>query len=406
MGTNVSASKQRLVVLDALRGFALLGIALANYPEFSLYSFLSDAETSAMPTAQSDVWMHWFLMIFVDGKFYTIFSVLFGIGFSMIIANARKRGADGMRIFYRRMMVLVIIGFMHLMLLWSGDILLLYALMGLLLPLFYGLSDRTLLRFSAAMLALPILCDLIIAITGIDPSQIPYALWWQWCDRFGITEDNFATWLRDSDSYVGVLQFLVQGAFERMWEFVSSHRCFKVLGLFLIGLYIGRSGIHATLSEHRQLLRKVASWGFGLGLPMSVACAWSSVNGHPFGNVVHAVFYAFSSYPLGLGYMSILSLIYLKNSELPLWKALASPGRMSLTSYLMQSVMGIAIFYGVGMGLGCSLGLWQTSLVAVSVFVLETVVSSMWLRWFPFGPFEWVWRMLTYGRFFRLRRDD
>ena len=115
--------KQRYVILDALRGFALLGICLANFPEFSLYSFLSAGEAAQLQTPGFDRVLRYLLYFFVDGKFYTIFSVLFGIGFSIILRNARAAGGTGMRFFYRRMLCLLVIGLMHLWLLWSGDML-------------------------------------------------------------------------------------------------------------------------------------------------------------------------------------------------------------------------------------------------------------------------------------------
>ena len=152
-------TSERHVILDALRGFALLGICLANFPEFSLYTFQKPRITEAMPTAEIDQVVRFLQYLFVDGKFYTIFSLLFGIGFSIIISNAAKKGTDGFRIFYRRMIVLATIGFLHLMFIWSGDILLLYALLGMLLPLFRHVSDRVLLGTSAVLLLLPIPID-------------------------------------------------------------------------------------------------------------------------------------------------------------------------------------------------------------------------------------------------------
>ena len=128
--------KERFAILDILRGLALVGIAVANFPEFALYTFLKPEAAAAMPTASVDSVVRFLQYVFVDGKFYTIFSLLFGIGFSIIMANAERRGASGFRIFYRRMAVLLAIGFLHLMFIWSGDILMLYALMGMLLPLF------------------------------------------------------------------------------------------------------------------------------------------------------------------------------------------------------------------------------------------------------------------------------
>ncbi len=127
--------KERHIILDALRGFALFGICLANYPEFSLYTFLSQEVTHAMPTAGTDTVVKYLQYIFIDGKFYTIFSLLFGIGFSIILSNTVRKNRDGMKIFYRRMSVLLFIGLFHLIFLWAGDILILYAFTGFFLPL-------------------------------------------------------------------------------------------------------------------------------------------------------------------------------------------------------------------------------------------------------------------------------
>ncbi len=134
--------RQRHLILDALRGMALLGICLANYPEFSLYTFLDSSVTAAMPTAPVDTVVKYLQYIFIDGKFYTLFSILFGIGFSLMLTNAREKGINGLRIFYRRMAILLLIGLIHLVFLWAGDILILYAFVGFFLPLFRKLSDK------------------------------------------------------------------------------------------------------------------------------------------------------------------------------------------------------------------------------------------------------------------------
>ena len=106
-------TSERYVILDALRGFALLGICMANFPEFSLYTFLSPEAAAAMPTALADRITRYLLYVLVDGKFYTLFSLLFGIGFSIIIRNAERKGTNGFRIFYRRMGMLLLFGFLH-----------------------------------------------------------------------------------------------------------------------------------------------------------------------------------------------------------------------------------------------------------------------------------------------------
>lgn len=396
-------TSERHIILDALRGFALLGICLANFPEFSLYTFQKPEVVAAMPTAGIDKIVRFLQYLFVDGKFYTIFSLLFGIGFSIIIDHAAQKGADGFRIFYRRMVVLAAIGFLHLMFIWSGDILLLYALLGMLLPLFRHASDKVLLGTSAVLLLLPILVDGLSAIFGVSLSAPAVQMQWHYCDLYGITEDNFGIWLRDAESYEAVFHFLIQGACVRLQEFIDGNRYFKVFGLFLLGFYIGRKQIYANLEANRTLLTKMIAYGFLLGLPLSLLYAWSSATGHPFGTVAHTAIYTVSVYPLGAAYISALCLLYLRRKEWRLWHHLAAPGRMALTNYIGQSVCGMLLFYGIGFGLGASAGLIDTELIAAAIFLLQMVFSLLWLSCFRFGPIEWFWRMLTYRKILPLK---
>ena len=395
--------KQRHLILDALRGFALLGICLANYPEFSLYSFLQSAPREMFPTAAIDTITQWFLYIFVDGKFYTIFSLLFGIGFSIILENNRKRGANGTLIFYRRMFFLFLIGLAHLIFIWSGDILMLYALVGMLLPLFLKCKDRTLLIWAFVFLGVPVIIDYICQFTGVYLSS--KLMEWQWllCDRFGITEENFAYWLRDAHSYGDMGKFLLMGAVERMQEFVDGNRYFKVLGLFLIGFWLGRNRFFARLEEFKKTLKRTTIYGLCIGLPLSTIYAWSAMNGKPFGFGTDSLFYFISVYLTSFGYISTFCLLYLKMRDSQFWRIMSFPGRMALTNYISQSVFGVLIFYGVGLGLGADTGLIYAELIALTVFVFEIAFSSAWLRYFRFGPLEWIWRCLTYMRYFSIK---
>lgn len=336
--------------------------------------------------------------VFIDGKFYTLFSLLFGMGFSIIISHAEQKGNGAFRLFYRRMAVLLAIGFLHLMFIWSGDILMLYALMGMVLPLFRNVSNRKMLSWAAFFLLLPVAVDTLTQIFGVSLSAPAVEAQWHYCRKYGITEENFGYWLRDADSYVQVFQFLIQGALVRVQEFVDGNRYFKVLGLFLIGYYIGRQKIYADLSVHRHLLRRVSVIGFSVGLPLSVVYAWSAVGGHPLGNAAHSLLYAVSVYPLGFAYMSSLCLLYLRSSRSSVWRALAAPGRMALTNYFCQSIVGMFLFYGIGFGLGAGVGLSLTEIIALGVFVLQMLLSRLWLHYCQFGPLEWIWRMLNYGK--------
>lgn len=398
-------SSERYVILDVLRGLALLGIALANFPEFSLYSFLPVEATEVMPTAGIDRVVHYFQYIFIDGKFYTIFSLLFGIGFSIIIANAMKRGANGFRIFYRRMFVLLLIGFLHLMFLWSGDILMLYALLGMLLPLFRNASDKVLLRWAFALLAIPVAVDFVVELSGIYPSATVVELQQFYCNKYGITDENFAYWLRDAEHYRGTFEFLIQGALVRVQEFIDGNRYFKVMGLFLLGFYIGRNRFYAHLNNRKPQLKHIARYGFIVGLLLSLLYAWSAMNGRPWGLGAHALLYFVSVFPLGFAYVSAICLCFLNYPQWKIFRFCAMPGRMALTNYIGQSVFGMLFFYGIGFGFGAGVGLVYVVLIAAGVWFAQALLSGAWLHFFQFGPLEWIWRVLTYGKVFKLLKD-
>lgn len=396
--------KQRHIILDFLRGFALLGICLANYPEFSLWTFLSSENQISLSTYNVDKVVRFLQYFFIDAKFYSIFSILFGIGFSIILSNAFQRGGNGKKLFFRRMSGLMIIGFLHLMFIWSGDILLLYAVTGMFLPFFYNLSDKKLIYLSLIFISFPIVLDFIQEIFNIRFAQFFVNQQWQVAEKYSITEENFAFWLRDADSYEKMFQFLKMGFFERMSEFVDGHRFFKVLGLFLLGFYIGRKKLFANLADNISLIKKVFFYGLIIGLPANCLYAWSAVNSKPLGLTIHSVFYTFSALPLALVYISAFAIIYIKKPDLKIFTIFSVPGRFALTNYIMQSVLGVVLFYGLGFALGTKFGLFETEIIAFFVFIFEIFMSFLWFKFFKFGPLEWIWRIYNYGKILPIRR--
>ena len=393
-----TTERERYAILDVLRGLALMGIALANFPEFALWTFLSGDEQAAMPTAEVDWVVRYLQYLLVDGKFYTIFSLLFGIGFSLILAH------HGRRLFVRRMLILVMIGFLHLVFIWSGDILLLYAIGGLLLTLFVKLTDKHLLTIAIALILAPIGLDALTEFCGVDFAGPFYERWWQEADRQGITEENFASWLRDAQTYKDMFAFLMQGAFERVWEFVEGHRLPKVLGLFILGYLIGKHRLYTRLKE--LPLKKIARQTAFVAIPTSLLYAWSATQGHPWGQTIHSLLYAVSVIPLAATYICVICLLYLHRPNATIFRWIAAPGRMALSNYIGQSFIGILLFYGLGFGLGTSFGLIYVELTALAVFLLQIALSTLWLRHFHFGPLEWLWRMATYGHYFSIRKVE
>jgi uncharacterized protein len=301
------------------------------------------------------------------------------------------------------MFILAIIGFLHLLFLWAGDILLLYALIGFLLPFFRNLSNKKLLILSVILIFFPILMDAFKVLTDYRYSLIvPVKNAIQYFNvQNGITDENFGVWLLNGKHYSDIIKFNIPGSFIRCQEFIEGNRVVKVLGLFILGLYIGRNRLYARIEEFIPILKKIQFYGFLWGLPTSCFFAWNEVNGHPLGVIGSSIIYALCIVPMTFAYISLICLWYLKHKDRKIFSFFAAPGRMALTNYVGQSVFGIIIFYGVGFKLAL-MGLIYVEMIAAGVFVFQILFSNIWLRYFQFGPLEWIWRIFTYRKMIRI----
>ena len=404
----VAPVKDRAEILDILRGIALFGICLANYPSLSLYVFQKPEVKGAMPTAAIDKWLAYFHFAFIDGKFYTLFSLLFGIGFSVILLRKGTGGINRLLLFYRRLVVLTIIGLAHALLLWEGDILLLYALIGLLLPLFRNVKDKNLLIIWAILILSPILLDLFKGLTHnrFNPANFFERKAIESENFYGITGDNYRNWHAVHTDYQSMFNANQANFFWRWEGLLNSNRIPKVLGMFLLGFYAGRKMIYARLEENTVLIKKVQRWGFTIGLPFSLAHAYAELNNIGKGPIelLHSVFYALSVVPLSLAYTATICLWYLNPGGLKRLQIFAAPGRMALTNYILQTIIAVIIFYGIGLGWGAKIGVTYVFLISLAVYFFEMIFSHVWLKYFEYRPVEWIWRQLTYGKILKMRK--
>lgn len=358
---------------------------------------------SVLPGAFLDEPLKVFHTTLIDGKFYSIFSMLFGIGFGFFL----MKGRDGIGRFYRRMLILLVIGWLHLRYLWPGDILFLYAVLGLLLPLLRGLSGRALLVTAAALVLSPIAIDAAVVLSSgrFDP----VAPLWPILEAKDAVHGNSTF-----EAFLALPEGGWQAFFhanERGWIFrfihlVESSRLPKVLGLFLIGLWIARRRIFADVELHAVLLKRVCIAGFALGLPFSVLLWWANHNvGYPPepSALLRTASYALSVVPLAIAFASGFALLWCNNGWRKRLILMAPMGRMALTNYLMQTIIAIALFYGIGLGWGTHVSAVWFEGLALAVFVLQVLWSRWWMGMFRFGPFEWLWRCLTYGKVIPLR---
>ena len=400
---------ERFPLLDILRGFALLGVLLDNLFGFTGWGFQKMQQWQAMPTWPADGALALLELAFVNGKFYSLFSLLFGIGFSIILLRNEQKGINPMKIFYRRLLILLFVfGLPHLFIFWEGDILTLYALVGMLLPFFRRCSNRTLIIWVICLIASPILIDLIKVAFHFQPGAFLEKMAETIDKKNGISTNDFGQYLYTRDhSWQHWRNWQSTGYLYRYSYILNSNRIPKVLGMFLLGFLAGRNMVYARLDQFVPLLKKIRKWGFWIGIPASLAGAYFEIDGKeipdPMG-LLDTIAYALGVVPLSLAYTCSICLIWLKKQDNSKLNILAPMGRMALTNYLMQTFLAILIYYGVGLRLGGNIGPAIFLPLGVLVYLGQLAFSYLWFKFFNYGPFEYIWRWLTYGRALSLKR--
>jgi uncharacterized protein len=385
--------QDRIKALDVVRGVAVAGILLANVQVFFGLTFLAPDRIAALPTVAADRIASFLEHVFVDGKFYSVFSLLFGIGFGVQLSRA---GDAALPRFKRRLRVLLGIGAIHAFLIWAGDILMLYALLGFTMPWFARKTNRALLRWTAILLAIPTalyivaLAAWIIVGSGSSSGQAGAGMPAQILAFFAaIGTGGF------KDALIGNLVFL--GG--RWADLFATVRFPKVLGMFVLGFWTVRAGIALSPADHRPTLIRWSKLGWGIGLPANIVAAWS-IEQWPYlppsvGGLVGVVMQAIGVPMLALGYAASIALLVVDGRRFI--DVFAPVGRMALTNYLMHSIVCVTLSYGFGFGLWWRIGSSTAMAIAAAIILVQIPLSSWWLSRFRFGPVEWVWRRLTYG---------
>jgi uncharacterized protein len=393
-------------VLDVIRGVAVFGILLVNIYAFSGYGFISEIQKRAIPGSGFDPLTNKLIAFLVEGKFYCLFSFLFGVGFSVFIERASARalalrasggeqGADAIRLFKRRLLGLLLIGLVHTTLIWFGDILATYAVLGFALIPFTRRDDRTVLRWGVAMLLLPIaLYTVLMGLASFAPPPAPSPASTGLPPILataidGIAHGNYIDLVR------GNIIFTIGNVIRRLLLMFFP----RVLGMFLLGFYAGRRSVFADLDAHAALLRRVCVLGFAIGLPVSlVASALTTDVPRPpdLRGLAETILQSIGSPALALAYAAGLCLLFRRLPRVMLM--LAPVGRMALTNYLAQSVAGVLLFYGIGLQMFGRLSLTAVVGGAAVFFVVQMIASRLWLSIALFGPAEWLWRSFTYGK--------
>jgi len=394
---------ERIRSLDVLRGVAVLGILVMNIQSFSMIG-----AAYMNPTAYGDlegvnflVWLGSHLL--ADQKFMTIFSILFGAGIVLMSDRLNRTGAKPAGRHYRRMAWLAVFGLLHAHLLWFGDILFSYAICGMILFPLRSLSPRIHFIIGAAMLVVP---SLAMSAMGLSlpfwPESKVAVQMAEWAPGAEKISEELATyrggWFQQFPHRSELaLQFQV--------FFFPLFAFWRAGGLMLIGMALYRWGV---LSAQRSGMAYGRMVGIGLvvGLPIIVGgVVWNFAQGWDLSSMFLGMqFNYWASLFVSAAWIGVVMLVCRRWGGARWLRPLAATGQMALTNYLMQTIICTTIFYGHGLGYFGEFSRVQQVLTVLGVWAFQLAASPLWLANFRYGPFEWLWRCLTYGGLQPLRR--
>ena len=386
---------ERIRELDVIRGVALFGIFLVNISGFLLPELLmANAQRLPENAGAVDVGLRMVLDMFVQTKFYTIFSFLFGAGFFLFISRLEQKGEAVVGKYLRRLFVLLVFGLIHLVF-WFGDILHSYALAGVFLLLFYRRSPAVIRRWAIVLLAL-LQIPMGLALLVPDDGQMSRAAYDDQLARQAIEvyqNGGWQEWLSFRIQYE--LPILASNE----WLVVLS-----VLPLFLLGLYAAKIGLFHRPEQHLPAVRRYWRVSFLIGMPLSamIPLVHFDIISLPASEMARLVFVQWSGLALFVFYITSILLLMRKEKGRERLAFLEPVGRMALTNYAAQTLLCVTIidlFHLYG-----RTPLWAGLLFCLVILPLQALGSRWWLARYRFGPVEWLWRCLTYGAWQPLKR--
>ncbi len=397
---------ERIHSIDLLRGIAVLGILIMNIQNFSM-----PGSAYINPTAYGDLsginkWVWILSHVLASGKFMSIFSILFGAGMLLFTERAKAKDNKAGNLHFRRMFWLLIFGLMHAHLIWSGDILVAYALCGMFIYFFRNMKAKTLIILSAAFFMIPILLNLF------SGSSIEY-----WPEES--YEQNMQSWLPSVDlintevsnmsgSYSQQMESRIPSAIFMQTFYFVWLTFWRVTSMMLLGMALMKLKILSSEKSNKFYLRMLTIgfiFGFAiiaLGVYQNFDHQWSMEYSMFFGNQFNYI----GSLGIALAYIALVMLISKSNRFLNFKKTFSSVGKMAFTNYILMSVLGIFIFYGNGLGFYGQVDRQHQILIVFGIWMVLLILSPAWLRKFRYGPLEWMWRNLTYWKIQNIKKES
>jgi len=386
---------ERINEIDIIRGLALFGILMVNM-SFYKYPVFFERSPSGYPEG-IEQFSAWFIQILFTGKFYAIFSFLFGLGFFIFMERTLAKGLELVPLYRRRLFALLAFGFIHLVIIWTGDILFTYALVGFIL---LGFRNKPLKSIRKWIIGLFIIALALNGLFGLLTGAGEYLAGDKYAVAMAGMIDGAIAAYRES-SFAQLFTF--RAINELPYVIISLIAWIPaVLAFFLCGLYAGKIGIFKNISDHRSLLKKIRNCGFPPGLFFLMIYFLIEADLWKVSILLRHPLLAMSNYTASIflfpAYIATALLVLQTDPGKKILAPFAAAGRMALTNYLSQTLICVLLFYGFGFGLYAKVTVAEGILLTMAIFSVQIVWSNLWLRSFQYGPMEWFWRTLTYKK--------
>lgn len=377
----------RIVAIDGLRGFAVLGILIMNIQVFGL-PHAAYFNPTAIPASANDHLVFDLIYLFADTKFMTLFSLLFGSSLALL---TETQGSNGQRYIVRRHLWLAVFGFLHAYFLWAGDVLLVYAACAFLIMGLRHWTPSRQIALAAVLLTVP-LAMLALGFLYTDATQEAQ---WQPNTQAIAQEINAmrSSWWQQTP-------VRIEAALEMHLELFPFFLVWRVTGLMLLGLACYRLGI-TTAKRTATFYQRMIVIGFLVGLPLTAAGLWfnDKLQWHyPFAATIGQMPSYIGSLFMAAAYAAIIMQWCQHWPANVVMRWLAYAGRMALSLYLMQTLIATTLFNGHGLGWFGQFSRIELLLACVIILLFQLVFARVWLSHFRYGPFEWLWRSLSKGQ--------
>jgi len=401
-----TTQQERILSLDVLRGFAILGILIMNIQSFSMpgASYFNPLVWGDLTGINELTW--YFTDVSANGKFMTIFSILFGAGVLLFSTRIEQKGLKSAGLHYRRMFWLFVIGMLHAYLMWFGDILVNYAICGMLVYLFRKISIKKLLIFSGVFLVIPLFLAWMTELSMPMWPEEDYAnnsAFWNPSNEYlsGEISHYQGSWM-DQMEYRVPLAFTIQTMaflFGSFW---------RVMGLMLLGMALFKAGI-LQAERSKAFYWKSAILGLIIGLPLVIYgiiynFKWEWIYDRSM--FLGQQFNYWGSLGMSYAYISMIILIVKSTGWSKFKQWLAPVGKFALSNYLLTTILATLIFYGHGFGYFSKVDRFGQVLITIGIWAILIIWSNLWVRKYRFGPFEWLWRSLTYWKIQAMKRNN